>query len=159
MQLALPILVAAIALLLLALLLAFLWKRAGEKTSPEQMRQAFQQQRPLLQAAVLQQAARTGKPRGLRWTTCEFHPEVTLGQDQESGLVVGFVGVTVSFEAIAGGPMEDVEAVGNLRAGTAVFLYERGRWSTDGRVLFNLDPRDAMRRYEGRIGPIEKSAG
>jgi hypothetical protein len=154
MALALTIGSIGIGLILLVLLI---WRLGvGNLTgSAQRPRQAYERQRPLLQKALLQQAARSGRPRGLRWKTCDFDPDVTLAHDPATGLVVGFVGVTISFEAIAGGPMEDVEAVGNLRAGTAVFTYERGTWSTDGRVLFNLDPRDAMRRYKGRLDPLE----
>ena len=36
--------------------------------------------------------------------------------------------------------MEEVEAVSNIRAATAEFLYESGRWKTNGRVYFNLAP-------------------
>jgi len=36
--------------------------------------------------------------------------------------------------------MEEVEAVSNIRAATAEFLYDGGRWVTDGRVYFNLAP-------------------
>jgi hypothetical protein len=43
-------------------------------------------------------------------------------------------------EAIEGGGMEEVEAVSNVRAATAEFLYGDGRWKTDGRVYFNLAP-------------------
>jgi hypothetical protein len=36
--------------------------------------------------------------------------------------------------------MEHVEAVSNVRAATAEFLYDGVRWRTDGRVYFNLAP-------------------
>ena len=48
--------------------------------------------------------------------------------------------IEVSFEAIEGGGMEEVEAVSNIRAATAEFLYDAGRWVTQGRVYFNLAP-------------------
>jgi hypothetical protein len=46
----------------------------------------------------------------------------------------------VSFEAVEGGGMEEVEAVSNVRAATAEFLYDGTRWCTAGRVYFNLAP-------------------
>ena len=118
-------------------------------------RRAFERQCASLHREFFRRAAASGRPRGLRWKDCEFDSRLTLARDPQSQLVLAFVGVTISFEAIPGGPMEDVEAVANLRAGTAVFTYARGRWSTDGRVLFNLEPQDAMQRYEGRIEPLE----
>ena len=47
--------------------------------------------------------------------------------------------------------MEDVEAVGNLRAATAVFRVERGIWATDGRALFNLNPTEAIAYYQDNL--------
>src|SRR5690349_150830 len=58
----------------------------------------------------------TGKPRGLRWKACEFQSGLLLARDRATGETIGLVPVTISFEAIPGGGMEDVEAVSNLRA-------------------------------------------
>ena len=43
--------------------------------------------------------------------------------------------------------MEDVEAVSNLRAATAVFVHAQDGWQTSGSPLFNLDPPDAIERF------------
>jgi DNA modification methylase len=43
--------------------------------------------------------------------------------------------------------MEEVEAVGNLRAATAVFRAEKERWLTDGRAIFNLSPDEAIDHF------------
>ncbi len=62
-----------------------------------------------------------------------------------------FVAITISFEAIEGGPMEGVEAVGNLRAATAVFRVRRRSWATDGRAIFNLNPTEAVRYFRENL--------
>ena len=49
-----------------------------------------------------------------------------LVRERGTGLLLALTPVTIAFEAIEGGPMEGVEAVGNLRAATAVFTYVRG---------------------------------
>jgi hypothetical protein len=64
--------------------------------------------------------------------------------------------VTIRFEAIPGGGMEEVEAVGNLRAATAVFNWDGRRWSTQGRAVFNLEPREVLERYRDSLDPITK---
>ena len=46
---------------------------------------------------------------------------MAYARHRRSGELSAFVSVTIGFEAIEGGDMEDVEAVGNLRAATAVF--------------------------------------
>ena len=84
-------------------------------------RRDFHRQREHLEARFLQIASRSGKPRGLEWTGCDFDDAVVYARDRRSGELSAFVAITISFEAIEGGPMEGVEAVGNLRAATAVF--------------------------------------
>ena len=76
-----------------------------------------------------------------------FEDGVTFARDRTNQQLRAFVGVTISFEAIEGGGMEDVEAVGNLRSATAVFHYVDGAWTTDGRVIFNLDPVEAVNHF------------
>jgi hypothetical protein len=110
-------------------------------------RQEFRRQRERLEARFLKLASASGKPRGLRWTDCEFDNDVAYARDRRTGQVSAFVAVTIAFEAIVGGPMEDVEAVGNLRAATAVFYYQNGSWQTDGRAVFNLNPTEAIAYY------------
>ena len=80
-----------------------------------------------------------------------FDDEVTYARHRQTGELCAFVGATIAFEAIEGGGMEDVEAVGNLRAATAVFRLDRGRWQTDGRAIFNLNPAEAIAYYQDNL--------
>ena len=57
-------------------------------------------------------------------------------------------------QGAAGGDMEDVEAVGNLRAATAVFTWTGHDWITAGRALFNLEPPEVLERYRDHLEPI-----
>jgi hypothetical protein len=114
----------------------------------------FAKQRQRLEREFVAAAAATGKPRGLSWKECGFQPGVVLARDRANGEFVGLVGVTISFEAIEGGGMEDVEAVGNLRAATAVFNWNGRGWSTQGRAVFNLEPHEVLERYRDSLDPI-----
>jgi hypothetical protein len=116
----------------------------------------FVRDRPTLETAFFKAAAASGKPRGLAWKECGFQPGVLLARDRSNGDLVGLVAVTISFEAIEGGGMEDVEAVGNLRAGTAVFNWNGRQWSTQGRAVFNLEPREVLERYRDSLDPISQ---
>jgi len=100
----------------------------------------FHRQREQLEAKFIERASQTGKPRGLRWTDVAFDDDVVYARDRKSGGLKALVAIEVSFEAIEGGGMEHVEAVSNVRAATAEFLYDGTRWKTDGRVYFNLAP-------------------
>ena len=110
----------------------------------------FATQRGELPARFLKAAAATGKPRGLRWKAVELNGAPLFAVDL-SGRLYALNGATISFEAIEGGGMEDVEAVGNLRSATAVFVHRNGEWTTDGRVIFNLEPAEAIERFGGAL--------
>jgi hypothetical protein len=95
----------------------------------------------------------TGKPRGLRWVTCELQGEPIFATDRNTGEIFGLSGATIGFEAIPGGDMEDVEAVSDIRYVTAVFVHRGGSWQTDGRAIFNLEPAQAIERL-GETTPL-----
>ncbi len=115
----------------------------------------FQLRREWLEAEFLKLASRSGMPRGLAWVNCDFDDEVQFAKDRASGKLRALVAVTISFEAVEGGGMEDVEAVTNLRAATAVFFFDGRKWTTNGRALFNLNPSEAMRHYRHELETVD----
>jgi hypothetical protein len=117
----------------------------------ERARRDFHRCRERLEAKFFQLAAASGKPRGLRWTSCDFEDDVSYARDRRSGELRAFVAVTIAFEAVEGGGMEHVEAVGNLRAATAEFRLIAGRWQTEGRAIFNLNPTEAIDYYSENL--------
>jgi hypothetical protein len=144
----------AVGIGLLAILSARLWLERRRAREVQRAMQGFKLQRELLEAKFFDLAASLGKPRGLRWVDCEWLEKVTFARDLSDGLLTAFVAVNISFEAIAGGDMEDVAAVGNIREAAAVFHYRKGRWGTGGRALFNMNPEDAVSRLQGQYEPI-----
>jgi hypothetical protein len=105
----------------------------------------FHRQREPLEAKFIEQAAASGKPRGLRWLEVNFEDDVVYARDRRSGRLKALVAIDVSFEAVAGGGMEEVEAVSRVRAATAEFIHDGNRWHTQGRVYFNLGPSDTVK--------------
>lgn len=140
---------AAVAVILgvLAIIVRRPLRRMGRELISARARESFQLQRERLESIFFQAASSTGKPRGLRWKRCEFEPTMDLARDQRSSQLLALVPVTISFEAIEGSAMEGVEAVGNLRSATAVFVYERGHWTTAGRAIFNMSPAEALAHF------------
>ncbi len=88
-------------------------------------------------------ASNSGKPRGLRWVSCDWTGEIQVVADEEQRLITAYASVNLGFEAIEGGEMEDVEAVSSIRDGSAVFHFQDGRWGSAGRVVFNMNPQQA----------------
>ena len=127
------------------------WRRRRE----EQAIHSFRLQREQLELQFLRQAQAMGKPRGLRWVDCDWLDTVTFGRDLKSGMLTAFAGINIRFEAIEGGDMEGLEAVGMVRDAAALFHYQRGRWGTGGRALFNMNPADALAHFKGQIEPLE----
>jgi hypothetical protein len=114
----------------------------------------FVRHREKLESQFFKSASESGKPRGLAWKQCAFQQGMTMARDRANGELVGLVGVTIGFEAVEGGGMEDVEAVSNLRAATAVFTHNGREWTTQGRAVFNLEPRDVLGRYKGSLDAV-----
>ena len=152
-----PNLVAAAVAVLLAVVAGLSWKPFRTRLKAREVRRGvalFRLQREQLEAKFFDLARIQGKPRGLRWLDCEWHSRTTFARDRHSGLLTAFVAVDISFEAVKGGDMEDVEAVGTIREAAAVFHYRHGRWGTGGRPLFNMNPEDAVIRLRGQFEPV-----
>lgn len=147
---------AAIVLTVLVAAAALAWRRlAARHTLRRRALLQFAEQRSSLAERMLEVAGAAGKPRGLRWLSTELTGPPVFAVDAGDGTVYALVGVTIRFEAIEGGGMEDVEAVDNLRSATAVFVHRQGNWTTDGRVIFNLEPLEAVGRFNAQLRPLE----
>ncbi len=138
----------------MALVIPTLRQRRNEARCAE-ARRLFFLRREWLEARFLTAASASGKPRGLAWADCDFDNQVAFARDRQSGRLCALVGVTIRFEAIEGGGMEHVEAVGNLRAATALFQFDGERWLTDGNTQFNLNPAQVIERYRHELETVD----
>jgi len=130
------------------------WRRGKRRMDEERAAAEFARTRIKLQEDFRAAADVSGKPRGLRWKSCDFQDAILLARDKANGELIGLAAVTIAFEAIAGGDMEDVEAVGNLRAGTAILTWKGHEWTTAGRAVFNLEPRQVLEQYSASLTPV-----
>ena len=140
--------------LLVVAVLVLRWGRKPRLSVPE-IQKRFLQQREHLEAAFFAAACASGKPRGLRWKDCEWEDEVAFARERQTGRLAALVAVTIAFEAIEGGEMEGVAAVGNLRNASAVFFFDAGRWRTTGRAIFNLNPGEAIEHFKGQYERLQ----
>jgi hypothetical protein len=132
-------------------------RRSRQAREADAARLAFHSQRDALSRKFLEVASLTGKPRGLRWLAVDFGDHVRFARDRQTGMLAAFVGVNIRFEAIPGGDMEGVAAVGNIRDGAALFHYEQGGWGTGGKTLFNVGPDEALARFQAQFEPLAAS--
>jgi hypothetical protein len=134
--------------MLLLLVVTAVWVLRRAAGSIEEARALFDLQRPRLEKQYLEAAAASGKPRGLRWKACEWSGPPALACERATGRLAALVSVTIQFEAVEGGDMEGLPAVGNLRNASAVFFYHRGQWHTTGKTVFNLNPGEAIDHFK-----------
>ncbi len=140
----------------LGLYFAFARRPAREvEPSLEAAKNLFSLRREMLEARFITLAAGSGKPRGLNWVDCDFDNRVSFARDRHTRQLRALVAITIRFEAVEGGDMEDNPNVGNLRAATAVFRLEHGQWITDGRAIFNLNPQEAIKYYQHELETAE----
>jgi hypothetical protein len=150
-------LVVAVGCVALGVFLVLMWRVGASAGSPERARAAFPAQLPRLQEEFFAAAAASGKPRGLRWKACDWEPGVEFARERGTGRLAALVGVTIQFEAVEGGDMEGLPAVGNLRNASAVFFYHRGRWHTTGKAAFNLNPDEVVERFKDQYERLPQS--
>ena len=145
--------IGVVVLLAAALTAIPLAKRWRKREAQRAVRQ-FRQTRERLEAKFIDLAQALGKPRGLRWMDCDWLSAVTFARDRQTGLITAFAGINIRFEAIEGGDMEDVAAVGTLRDAVAVFHYHNGHWGTGGKALFNMNAEEAITRLTAQFEAV-----
>lgn len=123
-------------------------RRLGRGIQAERAQELFSLQQERLRVNFLKAAAATGKPRGLRWKDCSFDGPMALVRDRRSGQLLALVPVAIQFEAVEGGDMEGLPAVGNIRNASAVFFFQGGQWHTVGKAVFNLNPDEAILHFD-----------
>ena len=135
------------AVIVLGLLYLMRWAwHFAKAVQVERARELFRLQHERFETMLLKAASATGKPRGLTWMKCEIIGNAVLARDASRGLVA-LVPIVLHFEPIEGSDMENLPAAREPRTATAMFTFVRGHWHTDGRVVFNLNPEQALAHF------------
>lgn len=155
--------IAAAVVSLLGVMLA--WRparRAWRKPRLEDARRRFHWQREHLEAKFIQLAQSHTRRGGPCWTDCHFDDDVAYVRNRSTGELSAFVavGVAGTDTAAHGDVFQDgsLDAVGNLRAATAVFRFDRDHWDTDGRAIFNLSPSETIRFYRHDLEMVDQES-
>jgi hypothetical protein len=105
----------------------------------------FRANLPRLLADWFRTAAHSGRPKGLRWVSCE-----PLG-DPHFGPGWAVLPVMVQFEPTPDGGLEDVPQAKEPRPLVAVFAWKK-EWTTTGRAVFNLTAAQVAAQLGGVPG-------
>lgn len=114
-------------------------------------RRDFHHQRERLEVKFVQLGLLQTNPASPRWTDCEFDDDVTYARNRSTRELSAFVAVTIAMDEPDGLSSGTPDAVGNLRAATAVFRFDGKHWETEGRAIFNLSPTEAIDFYHREL--------
>jgi hypothetical protein len=146
--------VVAATVVLLTAALAPLWRRRG-RLQLRRLLQRFLWQREQLEARFYD-LARKNAPDPHAWDSIEFGSAVSFVRDRSTGRISALMEITLTpSDRTPSDPT--ASAAGEIHA-TATFLAVRGRWTTDGRVLYNVSPRQALRLYPDRFEALAQPA-
>jgi hypothetical protein len=141
------LLIAIGALVALGILLWGPARAAAREARLAQAKKDFHKQRERLEAKVIRLAERrTDAPH---WATCEFKDAVAYVRHRLTRELSAFVEVNVlvaPFDGLPGGG--GALASDCFHTGTAIFRFDGKHWETDGRVIFDLSPAEAIRSYQ-----------
>ncbi|MEI8371971.1 MAG: hypothetical protein WCJ35_03955 [Planctomycetota bacterium] len=143
-----------IACAMVAVVVLLMWcpyRATAREARLTQARKEFHKQREWLEVKFISLAGTQGKPDAPRWSNCEFDDDVSYLRHRTTGELSAFVAVTVALEGIGLTTTSATNLMSNLQAGTAVFRFEKKRWVTDGRVILNLSPDEAIRFYQNDL--------
>jgi hypothetical protein len=134
---------------------------AAREARLTQARKGFHREREWLEVKFLRLAMAQVRPEEPRWNDCEFDDAVCYVRHRATGELSAFVAVTVALEGDASRSSSATELMNHLRAGTAVFRFDKDHWLTDGRVILNLSPNEAIRFYRNDLEMVgqELTAG
>jgi len=111
---------------------------------------AIPEQREHLEAEFFRAAAASGKPRGLRWSGCDWEDLLEFARDAV-GRLTAIAGVTIRFEAIEGGDMEGLPRRRQPAQRFRGLCVRRPSLDRHGRVVFNLNPDEVLMRFRPAV--------
>jgi len=136
---------------MVAVIVLVLWRpcqAAARDARLNQARREFHKQREWLEVKFISLAGAQGKPDAPRWSNCEFDDAVCYVRHRTTRELSAFVEVTMALEGISHSTTSATDLMSNLQAGTAVFRFDKDHWVTDGRVILNKSPNEAVRFYQ-----------
>lgn len=149
---------AGISVVVVVIVCWLLVRNFGPKEQFRIAQSRFENNQSELQEQFFQTAAASGKPKGLKWEHCDWEPLLSYARDLRTMQIVALQGISLKFSAIAGGDMEDVEAVNDYKTATAVFIFDGIQWQTLGQTVFNMNPDEALEHFQPHYQKLEQTS-
>jgi hypothetical protein len=125
------------------------WSRVLLHLKRSRLRRCFQQQRSALEQSFLEQLAQRKESKEVIWQDLHWLSDpVILIRDDQQEPHHALVGVAAFFTTYA------QSAPPQSQAGTAVFFFQNGDWSTNGQILLNLTPSEAWERMANQFATL-----
>jgi hypothetical protein len=126
-------------------------RMAAREARLTRARKNFHRQRERLEARLIRLATAHCQAESPRWADCQFDDDVLYVRHRATGELSAFVGVTVAMEAVDGLPSSARSSLARHPDGTAVFRFDGKQWQTDGRVILNRSPSEAIRSCQSDL--------
>jgi len=118
------------------------WFRLSlERMHVDHARDLFHHHREWLEARFLKALSTSDPEEGLRWEDAHWHDEVLWARDRQTRRLLALIGVHFDSD-----PFDDPLGA-SPRHATALFEYRKGVWTTEGKVLDELQPAEAVLRH------------
>ena len=118
----------------------YLRELAHERAASE-----FPWRREYLEAKFVDLIDQYGRSRGLSYVDSEWDREVVFIRNRRSGQLAALIAVRLIFDHDGESDFESLAARRRLAQATAVFQYQGRRWRTEGRIIPEMNPREALR--------------
>jgi hypothetical protein len=125
------------------------WSRVLLHLKRSRLRRRFQQQRSVLDQVFLQQLSQRAESKQIIWQDLQWlsYPVIFIRDDQQEPHHV-LVGVAAFFTMTA------EPAQPQSQAGSAVFFFQDGQWTTSGQILLNLTPGEAWEKMANQFATL-----
>jgi len=131
------------------------WRSRREAAHLVNARKLFHLRREWLEADFITLARRAIETSEVEWSDCDFDDEAAFATARSNRQLCAFVAVTIYLSRSGEGDEGRTRRSAKRREATAVFHFDGRRWFTEGRAIFNLNPLEAIERFQHELEMVD----